>query len=89
MLQMLNPPGKDKVKDELLEILKKMEINLPLLVVVQQSSKHAKCLKELCTKKRRHFNKENTIVSQSVSKLIKKDMSKKSLNPSMPSFLVR
>ncbi|KAA0059717.1 uncharacterized protein E5676_scaffold111G00800 [Cucumis melo var. makuwa] len=62
MLQMLNPPTMDKAKDEELhEIFKKVEINLPLLSAVQQIPMYAKFLKELCTKKRRHSDKENII----------------------------
>ncbi|TYK25872.1 uncharacterized protein E5676_scaffold436G00900 [Cucumis melo var. makuwa] len=75
----LNPPRKDKVKDEeLLNIFKEVEINLPLLIAVQQIPKYAKFLKEVCTNKRRHSNKENIIVCQNVYELIKKDMPKKS-----------
>ncbi|KAA0046557.1 reverse transcriptase [Cucumis melo var. makuwa] len=81
----LNPPRKDKAKDEeLLEIFKKVEINLPLLSAVQQIPKYAKFLKELCTKKRRHSDKENIIVSQNAYELIKKDMPKKSLDLGRP-----
>jgi hypothetical protein len=41
----------DKEKD-ILEVFKKIELNIPLLDAIKQISKYAKFLKELCTTKR-------------------------------------
>ncbi|KAE8650553.1 hypothetical protein Csa_023688, partial [Cucumis sativus] len=82
----LNPPRKDKAKDEELGILKKVEINPSLLSAVQQIPKYVKFLKELLYKEDRHFDKENNIVCQNVHELIKKDMPKESLDPGKPSM---
>ena len=79
----LNPPRKDKAKDEELRIFKKVEINPSLLSVVQQIPKYVKFLKELLYKEDRHSDKENNIVCQNVYELIKKDMPKESLDPGM------
>ncbi|KAA0054380.1 retrotransposon gag protein [Cucumis melo var. makuwa] len=50
----LAPKKKETPKEEeLLEMFRKVQINLPLLDAIQQVPRHAKFLKELCTNKRK------------------------------------
>jgi hypothetical protein len=42
---------KDDKENEILEVFKKVKLNIPLLDVIKQISKYAKFLKELCTTK--------------------------------------
>ncbi|TYK11282.1 retrotransposon gag protein [Cucumis melo var. makuwa] len=51
---MLAPKKKETPKEEeLLEMFRKVQINLPFLDAIQQVPRYAKFLKELCTKKRK------------------------------------
>jgi hypothetical protein len=43
---------KEDKEKEILEVFKKVELNIPLLDAIKQISKYAKFLKELCTTKR-------------------------------------
>ncbi|KAA0052113.1 gag-asp_proteas domain-containing protein [Cucumis melo var. makuwa] len=46
------PPKKERyVDDEILDVFKKVEVNLPLLTIIKSILRFAKCLKELCTNK--------------------------------------
>ncbi|XP_057452598.1 uncharacterized protein LOC130744425 [Lotus japonicus] len=58
----------EKEKNEIIEIFRKVEINIPLLEVIKQIPKYAKFLKDLCTHKRRL--KETEKNCQNVSALI-------------------
>ncbi|KAA0033248.1 uncharacterized protein E5676_scaffold9G00060 [Cucumis melo var. makuwa] len=50
----LAPKKKETPKEEeLLEMFRKVQINLPLLDAIQQVPRYAKFLKELCTNKRK------------------------------------
>ncbi|TYJ97636.1 Transposon Ty3-I Gag-Pol polyprotein [Cucumis melo var. makuwa] len=68
-----------KNDEELLEVFKKVEVNLPLLTTI----KSIKFLKELCTHKRRSRSQEKVMVSKNVSSLIKKNLLEKCVNPGM------
>ncbi|KAA0040386.1 retrotransposon gag protein [Cucumis melo var. makuwa] len=53
-LSRLTPKKKETPKeDELLEMFRKVQINLPLLDAIQQVPRYAKFVKELCTNKRK------------------------------------
>jgi len=66
---------KDKGK-EILEVFKKVELNIPLLDVIKQIPKYAKFLKELCTTKRAFKLKGHEMVSigEVVSAIVQKNM---------------
>ncbi|GAV57601.1 hypothetical protein CFOL_v3_01138, partial [Cephalotus follicularis] len=55
---------------KILDIFRKIEVNIPLLDAIQQIPKYAKFLKELCTNKRRLKGNERVSLSQNVSALI-------------------
>ena len=52
----------DKEK-EILEVFKKVELNIPLIDVIKQIPKYAEFLKELCTTKRAYKLKGHEMVS--------------------------
>ena len=64
----------DKEK-EILEVFKKVELNIPLLDVIKQIPKYAKFLKELCTTKRAFKMKGHEMVSMGevVSVVVQKE----------------
>ncbi|MGG6712775.1 UNVERIFIED_CONTAM: retroviral-like aspartic protease, partial [Salmonella enterica subsp. enterica serovar Weltevreden] len=70
-------PAKKKKEDEdqhWLEILSKVEINLPLLEAIKQIPKCAKIMKKMCTKKMRLGNNEKVVVSANVSSVIRRKL---------------
>src|SRR3954465_10048009 len=58
---------KDSKAHDILEIFKKVEINIPLLSAISQIPAYAKFLKNLCTNKRKFHDQEKVIHSQEVS----------------------
>ena len=68
------PRKKLKNDEELLEVFKKVEVNLPLLTAVKSIPRYPKFLKESCTNKRRSRSQEKVTVSKIVSSLIKKNL---------------
>jgi len=78
----------DREKD-ILEVFKKVELNIPLLDVIKQISKYAKFLKELCTTKRAYKLKghEMTSMGEVVSAVVQKNMPLKQKDPSVFTIL--
>jgi len=72
----------DKEK-EILEVFKKVELNIPLLDAIKQIPKYAKFLKELCTTKRAFKLKGHETVSMGevVSAVVQKNMPLKQKDP--------
>jgi len=56
---------KEDKEKEILEVLKKVKLNIPLIDAIKQISKHARFLKELCTTKRAFKLKGHEMVSTS------------------------
>ncbi|KAA0065466.1 retrotransposon gag protein [Cucumis melo var. makuwa] len=68
---MLAPKKKETPKEEeLLEMFRKVQINLPLLDAIQQVPKYAKFLKELCTNKRKTKEREMELNQKQEERLI-------------------
>jgi hypothetical protein len=67
---------KEDKEKEILEVFKKVELNIHLLDAIKQISKYAKFLKELCTTKRAFKLKGHEMVSMSkvVSAIVQKNM---------------
>ena len=88
----LKPRNKkmEELDQEILNIFKKVEINIPLLDAVKQIPKYAKFLKEICTNRRRFRDKEVVNLGRNVSSLIKKNIEipRKCKDPGMFLFLV-
>jgi len=74
---------KEDKEKEILEVFKKVELNIPLLDAIKQISKYAKFLKELCTTKRAFKLKGHEMVSMGevVSAVVQKNMPLKQKDP--------
>ncbi|XP_052877344.1 uncharacterized protein LOC128283956 [Gossypium arboreum] len=73
-------PGKlarrDKKEEEkqILDIFKKVEINIPLLDVIRKVPKYAKFLKDLCTNQRRLSSNERVNLNENVSAVFQRHL---------------
>ncbi|XP_038891556.1 uncharacterized protein LOC120080942 [Benincasa hispida] len=75
---------KQEHRDEkLIEMFKKIQINILLMNAIQQIPRYVKFLKELCTDKRIGKDKERVVVSKNVSDLFKQNMPRKWRDPGM------
>ncbi|XP_017617797.1 uncharacterized protein LOC108462347 [Gossypium arboreum] len=65
---------RDKKEDEkqILDIFKKVEINIPLLDVIQKVPKYAKFLKDLCTNRRRLSENERVNLNENISAIFQR-----------------
>ncbi|XP_027067463.2 uncharacterized protein [Coffea arabica] len=63
----------DKEK-EILEVLRKIEINIPLLDAIKQVPKYAKFLRDICVNRRRLRRDEKVIVGENVSAVLQKKL---------------
>ncbi|XP_051140016.1 uncharacterized protein LOC127257623 [Andrographis paniculata] len=68
----LKKPQKANKRKEMMEIFKKVELNIPLLEAINQIPKYAKFLKELCTNKRKLRGDEHIIAGENVSAILKR-----------------
>ena len=75
-----------KIKREILDVFRKVAVNIPLLDVIKQVPKYAKFLKDLCTHKRRLTEDERVNFGRNVSALIQLNTSptSSSLTQDMP-----
>ncbi|XP_057444357.1 uncharacterized protein LOC130736557 [Lotus japonicus] len=64
---------KEEVDKGILEIFKKVEVNIPLLDALKKIPRYAKFLKELCTQKRKLKGNERVRMGRNVSAIIGKD----------------
>ncbi|XP_051148226.1 uncharacterized protein LOC127263245 [Andrographis paniculata] len=71
-LSRLAKPIKPKRDNEIFEIFRKVELNIPLLDAIHQIPKYAKFIKELCTNKRKLKGDECIIASKNVSALLQR-----------------
>ncbi|XP_022866210.1 uncharacterized protein LOC111386013 [Olea europaea var. sylvestris] len=69
---------------EILEHLKQVKINLPLLHMISQVPTYAKVLKDLCTVKRKHHVKKTTFLTKHVSAVIEQKIPPKYKDTSCP-----
>ncbi|KAI3769952.1 hypothetical protein L6452_01068 [Arctium lappa] len=63
---------REREEKEILDTLRKVKVNIPLLDVIKQVPRYAKFLKELCTNKRKLKGKEKISMSQNVSAVLQK-----------------
>ncbi|XP_052622335.1 uncharacterized protein LOC128127700 [Lactuca sativa] len=68
-------------ENELFETFRKVQINIPLLNAIKQIPSYAKCLKDLCTKKRKFKANEKIQVNANVSTVIQKKLPPKCKDP--------
>ena len=77
-----NPTSKvNEAKQEILETLRKVEINIPLLDVIKQVPRYAKFLKELCNTKKKLVGNEKVSVGKNVPTVIQRKLPPKCKDP--------
>ncbi|CAN6566282.1 unnamed protein product [Malus baccata var. baccata] len=84
---------KDEAEKDILEILRKVQGNIPLLDAIKQVPRYAKFLKELCTTRKRISTKEVVKVGENVSAILQRKLPPKCKDPdhapSLPILLGR
>ncbi|XP_027108784.2 uncharacterized protein [Coffea arabica] len=73
---------RDKEK-EILEVFRKVEINIPLLDAIKQVPKYAKFVRDLCVNRRRLWGDERVIVGKNVSAVLQRKFPPKCGDPGM------
>ncbi|KAM1151945.1 hypothetical protein EV1_034264 [Malus domestica] len=71
----------EEEEKDVLETFRKVQVNIPLLDAIKQIPKYAKCLKKLCTTKKRFREKEVVQVSENVSAMIQCKLPPKCKDP--------
>ncbi|XP_044471331.1 uncharacterized protein LOC123200247 [Mangifera indica] len=74
---------KEQQEQEILEVFRKVEVNIPLLDAVKQVPRYAQFLKELCTSKRKLKGDEKVHVSENVSAVLQRKLPQKCKDPGM------
>ncbi|CAN6679428.1 unnamed protein product [Malus baccata var. baccata] len=76
----LQSKNEDEEKD-VLETFRQVHVNIPLLDDIKQIPKYAKCLKKLCTTKKRVREKEVVHVNENVSAILQRKLPPKCKDP--------
>ncbi|XP_071919956.1 uncharacterized protein [Coffea arabica] len=79
----LEKTRKVEKEKELLDVFRKVEINIPLLDAIKQIPKYAKFLKDLCTHKRKLRGDEQVAVGENVSAILQRKLPPKCGDPGM------
>nr|XP_027123738.1 uncharacterized protein LOC113740333 [Coffea arabica] len=79
----LEKTKKVEKEKELLDVFRKVEINIPLLDAIKQIPKYAKFLKDLCTHKRKLRGDERVAVGENVSAMLQRKLPPKCGDPGM------
>nr|XP_027122312.1 uncharacterized protein LOC113739281 [Coffea arabica] len=77
----LEKTKKVEKEKELLDVFRKVEINIPLLDAIKQIPKYVKFLKDLCTHKRKLRGDELVAVGENVSAILQRKLSPKCGDP--------
>nr|XP_027085032.1 uncharacterized protein LOC113707071 [Coffea arabica] len=77
----LEKTRKVEKEKELLDVFRKVEINIPLLDAIKQIPKYAKFLKDLCTHKRKLRGDEQVAVGENVSAILQRKLPPKCGDP--------
>ncbi|XP_071905575.1 uncharacterized protein [Coffea arabica] len=68
---------------EILDVFRKIQVNIPLLDVIKQVPKYAKFLKDLCVNKRKLRGDEKVMVGENVSVVLQRKLPPKCGDPGM------
>nr|XP_027083717.1 uncharacterized protein LOC113706019 [Coffea arabica] len=79
----LEKTKKAEKEKELLDVFRKVEINIPLLDAIKQIPKYTKFLKDLCTHKRKLRGDERVAVGENVSAMLQRKLPPKCGDPGM------
>ncbi|KAI3511316.1 hypothetical protein L1887_18467 [Cichorium endivia] len=74
---------KKEEEKEIMNMLRKVEINIPLLDAIQQFPRYAKILKDFCTNKRKLKGNEKISMSENVSAVLQRKLPPKYKDPGM------
>ncbi|KAL5555822.1 hypothetical protein UlMin_038058 [Ulmus minor] len=85
----LNTPKPSKNHSEIIEKLKQVKVNLPLLHVIKKIPSYTKVIKDLCTLKRKHKVSKKTLLAEQVSAVIERKTPPKFKDPSCPTVTCR
>nr|XP_027076937.1 uncharacterized protein LOC113700672 [Coffea arabica] len=77
----LEKSKKQDKKKEILEVFRKIEINIPLLDAIKQVPKYAKFLRDLCVNRMRLRGDERVIVGENVSAVLQRKLPPKCGDP--------
>ncbi|RVW80373.1 Retrovirus-related Pol polyprotein from transposon 17.6 [Vitis vinifera] len=82
--------GKKEIKNssEILEVLRQVKVNIPLLDMIKQVPTYAKFLKDLCTVKRGLHVTKNAFLTEQVSAIIQSKSPVKYKDPGCPTITV-
>ncbi|KAL6345490.1 hypothetical protein AAG906_017211 [Vitis piasezkii] len=82
--------GKKEIKNssEILEVLRQVKVNIPLLEMIKQVPTYAKFLKDLCTVKRGLHVTKNAFLTEQVSAIIQSKSPVKYKDPGCPTISV-
>ncbi|CAN6583782.1 unnamed protein product [Malus baccata var. baccata] len=72
---------KEEAEKDILETLRKVQVNIPLLDAIKQVLRYAKFLKELCTTRKRISTKEVVKVAKNVSAILQRKLPPKCKDP--------
>jgi len=75
---------RDEHWDKIVEVLRQVKVNIPLLDVVQQMPPYAKFLKDLCTTKRKTNVPKKAFLAANVSSILTQPMNVKYKDPGCP-----
>ncbi|XP_043812712.1 uncharacterized protein LOC122723680 [Manihot esculenta] len=84
-MQVIRPPfperlaqtKREKEEKEILEIFRKVQVNIPLIETIKQIPRYAKFLKDLCTNKRKLYGHEKIKVWENVSAVLQRKIAPK------------
>ncbi|XP_071905656.1 uncharacterized protein [Coffea arabica] len=79
----LEKTKKTEKEKEILDVFRKVEINIPLLDAIKQVPNYAKFLKDLCTPKKKLRGDERVAVGENVSAILQKNLPPKCGDPGM------
>ncbi|XP_071917147.1 uncharacterized protein [Coffea arabica] len=79
----LEKPRKQDKEKEVLEIFRKVEINIPLLDAIKQVPRYAKFLRDLCVNRMRLRGDERVVVGENVSAILQRKLPPKCGDPGM------
>ena len=79
----LTKSKKEQQEKEILDVFRKIKINIPLLDAIKQVPRYAKFLKELCTNKRKLKGDEKIHMGENVSAVFQKKLPPKCKDPGM------
>ncbi|XP_023730543.2 uncharacterized protein LOC111878271 [Lactuca sativa] len=77
----LNKSKREREDNEIMEMFRKVEVNIPLIDAIKQVPRYAKFLKELCTSKKKLKWNETVKVGENVSAVLQKRLPQKCKDP--------